>query len=565
MTTLLNKLTIKTKLILLVAINITIFIIASGYAIQQMNSIGNEIEGIAERDLPLIEVVSAITVHQIEMEVLFERAARYGVLLGHEENAQAHFEETIAAFQKLGSKVEEEINQGEMLAEQAQQNALTDESKQEFGRIFDNLKAIHEEVLQFEAMSEAAFKLLAEGDGKAAELAVENIEKLADKVAHELSAMMVEIEHFTEAAAVTAELHEKSALKVLLVLIVVGLLLSAGLASLMISNIKGGLNTGIEAMDRIAMGDLSKPVHTDSKDEVGTMLNGLEAMRKQLSEVIGGIDSSSGTLSSASEELAAASEETSMSVNQQKQDTEQLAAAINQMAATVQEVATSTNTASESARRAMSESEQGRVAVGDTIESINTLADDVQRSADAITKLGEESDNIGMVLDVIRGIAEQTNLLALNAAIEAARAGEQGRGFAVVADEVRTLATRTHDSTQEIQSMIERLQVGAKESVHMMDESRKQMDESVSKATEAGEVLDVVLESVAQITDMNTHIASAAEEQSAVTEQLNHNIVAIAEVADQNACTSHQTSQASTELAETAVSLKNMIERFKLA
>ncbi len=565
MNALLNKLTIKAKLILLVSINMLFFIVASGYAIQQMSNIGDEIIGISERDLPLIDVVSGITVHQIEMEVLFERVGRYGALLKSEPAARGHFDEAIAEFSAMRKKIDENIKSGEALVEAAQHTATTEEAKHEFAKVLGNLVAIEEEIHNFEQKSEHAFALLNAGELHKAEIVVEEVEELADKVAHELDMMLKEVEGFTEAAALNAEHHEQSAQTILIVIVTVALLLGITLAMLLISNIRRSLAAGQLSMNLIADGDLSKPVEIVSKDEVGDMLQGLEGMRQKLSEVISGIDSSSAILSSASEELAAASEETSVSVNQQKEETEQLATAMNEMSATVQEVATSTSSAAESAKQAQDEAEHGRSAVGETIESIHSLADDVQRSADAIAKLGAESDNIGMVLEVIRGIAEQTNLLALNAAIEAARAGEQGRGFAVVADEVRVLATRTNDSTQEIQAMIDRLQSGAKESVVMMAESRKRMDTSVNKATEAGDVLEVVLGAVANISEMNMQIATAAEEQSHVTDDLNKNIVSIAEMSDQNAATSNQTAQASTELAETAVSLKEMIEHFKLA
>ncbi len=561
----LNKLTIKAKLIILVTINMLLFIVASGYSLQQMSNIGNEIAGIAERDLPLISVVSGITIHQIEMEVLFERAGRYGALLESEANARSHFEESVHEFNMLSNKIDAEIKQGEAFAEQAQKSALIEEEKHEFGKIFNNLVAIEEEIHNFEQEAHKAFTLLGRGDVHAAEAVVQHVEAVADKIAHELEVMLKEIEGFTSAAALTAEHHEQSAQSVLVGIVIGSLLLSATLALMLVRNIRQSLSAGLRSMNLISAGNLSKPVDIKSQDEVGEMLVGLETMRQQLSGVISGIDSSSAILSSASEELAAASEETSVSVNQQKEETEQLAAAMNEMSATVQEVARSTTNAAESAKEAQKEAEHGRKTVSKTVESIHCLADEVQRSADAIGKLGEESENIGMVLDVIRGIAEQTNLLALNAAIEAARAGEQGRGFAVVADEVRVLATRTNDSTQEIQAMIDRLQSGARESVVMMDESRKRMDESVSKATEAGDVLEVVLSAVENISEMNILIATAAEEQSQVTDELNKNIVSIAEMSDQNAATSNQTAQASTELAETAVGLKEMIEHFKLA
>ena len=202
--------------------------------------------------------------------------------------------------------------------------------------------------------------------------------------------------------------------------------------------------------------------------------------------------------------------------------------------------------------------------VVEAIDGIKQLAKQVEMGAVSIKDLQKESENIGTVLTVIQGIAEQTNLLALNAAIEAARAGESGRGFAVVADEVRTLAKRSHDSTEEIKKIIDRLQKEAQKSVQVMDEELEQANRSVEKAEKAGQSLDIIAQSVTSIRDMNTHIASAAEEQSAVAEEINRNIVSIARVAEENAESTNQTTMTSQELARLANGLEAQISQFKI-
>ncbi len=229
-----------------------------------------------------------------------------------------------------------------------------------------------------------------------------------------------------------------------------------------------------------------------------------------------------------------------------------------------QEVARPGAMAAEAAHSADDESNQGRGVVQETIDTIDSLASDIGQAVQVINQLEENSDNIGGVLDVIRGIAEQTNLLALNAAIEAARAGEQGRGFAVVADEVRTLAHRTQESTQEIQSMIESLQSGARNAVEVMNKSNERSQVCVTKAASAGESLTSITSSVKQINDMNLQIATAAEEQTSVAEEINRNVLQIRTLVEGTTSGARQTSAASMELTKLATALQALVGQFKI-
>jgi methyl-accepting chemotaxis protein len=237
---------------------------------------------------------------------------------------------------------------------------------------------------------------------------------------------------------------------------------------------------------------------------------------------------------------------------------------MNEMTTTVQDVARNTAQAAEAAQRAAQEANSGKQVVTQTLATIDNLANEVEKVAAVIQALETDTGNIGMVLDVIKGIAEQTNLLALNAAIEAARAGDQGRGFAVVADEVRTLASRTQKSTQEIHDMIGRLQSSAAQAVQAMQTGRARAQESVQQAAKAGASLGTITSAVSTISDMNTQIASAAEEQSSVAEEMNRNIVAIRDVAEQTARGAHQTSRATDELSRLSSELQALVGQFKI-
>ncbi|MBE0510261.1 MAG: methyl-accepting chemotaxis protein [Chromatiales bacterium] len=310
--------------------------------------------------------------------------------------------------------------------------------------------------------------------------------------------------------------------------------------------------------------DLSRRIDINSKDELGEMAHSFNDMLKKLHHSMREVSSSTSQLAAAAEELSAITIESNQAIETQRSETEQVATAMNEMSATVQEVSESAHKAAQAAHGADGSASKGRDVVQQTVDSIGQLADDVRSTSSVIRKLEGEAENIGTVLDVIRGIAEQTNLLALNAAIEAARAGEQGRGFAVVADEVRSLASRTQDSTTEIQTMIEALQHEARAAVDAMAKGEAQAESGVEKAAMAGEALAEITRAVTAINDMNTHIASAAEEQSAVAEEINRNIATISEVAEHNTENAEQTSRASEELAHLASQLQTLVAQFKI-
>ncbi len=311
-------------------------------------------------------------------------------------------------------------------------------------------------------------------------------------------------------------------------------------------------------------GDLTAKLDESSNDELGELAYWFNTFVGKLRTMITDINGYASELTTNAEHMSSVTHRTSNGVKQQQSETDQVATAMNQMSATVQEVARNASSAAAAANEADSEASQGKVVVKETIDAIDTLAAEVEKAGQVIQKLEEDSNGIGVVLDVIKGIAEQTNLLALNAAIEAARAGEQGRGFAVVADEVRTLAQRTQQSTQEIRSIIERLQSGAKDAVEVMVEGKSQASLSVEQAAKAGTSLDTITEVVTTITDMNTQIASAAEEHSSVAEEINRNVVNISEVANHTADDAAEVANSSKQLTKLADDLQSLLSHFKV-
>jgi len=310
-------------------------------------------------------------------------------------------------------------------------------------------------------------------------------------------------------------------------------------------------------------GNLSARLPVNCNDEIAKLRSSVNEFLNMLGDMIGIIAKETNTLIGEADQLNGLSSVQYTQSEQQRLGTSQVATAATEMASTVVHVAENAAAASNAAGEANRETNTGRQVVTETIDSISSLSQEIERSANVITELEKDALNIGSVLDVIKSIAEQTNLLALNAAIEAARAGEQGRGFAVVADEVRSLASRTQDSTQEIQQMIEHLQKRSSEACTVMQSSREQANGSVESAAKAGESLDIIAKAVLEITEMNAQIASAAEEQSSVAEEINKNIVSINEVAESSASGAQQTMTASEQLAELADRLKSEVEQFK--
>lgn len=318
------------------------------------------------------------------------------------------------------------------------------------------------------------------------------------------------------------------------------------------------------AVDRVASGDLTHNLNIERRDELGQLQGGIQRMTLSLRALIGGISDSVTQIASAAEELSAVTEQTSAGVNSQKVETDQVATAMHQMTATVQEVARNAEEASEAALAADQQAREGDKVVNEAIAQIERLASEVGHSTTAMGELKRESDKIGSVLDVIKSVAQQTNLLALNAAIEAARAGEAGRGFAVVADEVRSLAQRTQKSTEEIEDLIAGLQSGTQRVATIMDNSRELTVSSVELTRRAGGSLESITRTVSAIQAMNQQIAAAAEQQSATAEEINRSVLNVRDVSEQTSAASEETAASSVELARLGTHLQGLVGRFRV-
>nr|WP_122870042.1 methyl-accepting chemotaxis protein [Pseudomonas viridiflava] len=366
-----------------------------------------------------------------------------------------------------------------------------------------------------------------------------------------------------EGSVAAAELRNKSVM-MLEIGVVIAFIVAILLGIFITRMITRPLAVAVVSAQRIAGGDLTQPIVSTSSDVAGLLLDALSNMQDGLKGTIQQIASASDQLASAAEELSAVTNESTRGLTRQNDEIQQAATAVNQMTAAVEEVARNAVSTSEASKTATEDAVDGRGQVDHTVKGITTMVHEITQSTGAVSELAGHVREISKVLDVIRSIAEQTNLLALNAAIEAARAGEQGRGFAVVADEVRALAHRTQASTVEIEGMISTVQSGADGAVAAMGKSLSLATHTQEQALRAGSALEKITQGVATINERNLVIASASEEQAQVAREVDRNLLNIQDLSTQSAAGADQTNASSQELSRLATSFNGMVAKFKL-
>ncbi|WP_411380772.1 methyl-accepting chemotaxis protein [Pseudomonas sp. MPB26] len=383
--------------------------------------------------------------------------------------------------------------------------------------------------------------------------------------ARELIRVMIESnDRQIKEGAIAADALRASALTWMISGIVLAFVIAITIGVLITRLITRPIAQAVQSAQRIAQGDLTQAIITERTDEAGQLLMALSDMQAGLKSTLVEIANASDQLASAAEELSAVTDESSRGLTRQNDEIQQAATAVNQMTAAVDEVASNAVSTSQASRQATTEAEDGRQQVEQAVSGMSAMVVEINGSTQSVADLAGQVREIGKVIDVIRGIADQTNLLALNAAIEAARAGEQGRGFAVVADEVRALAHRTQVSTVDIEKMIGEVQTGADEAVAAMNKSLTWANNTQTLAQNAGQALQRITASVAMINERNLVIASASEEQAQVAREVDRNLLNIQDLSSQTAAGANQTNASSQDLSRLATSFNVLVSKFQL-
>jgi len=513
------------------------------FALSQMSKIRAAGDDVAQNGVPSFQNLNALTVAGIRMRVL-----SYRLLTDREPDAQNR---TLELFAEQNQQLNKsQAAYAKLISSPAEQSDYDD-----YVRLLAEYRKIETRLVSLSRAGnlEDLTRLL-------------NAESAAN--AEQINVALGKLTDFNNAQLAiinqSAADEYSSAFNLVVGLLIIASLLTMLFAWLLTKSITHPIALALEAAETIAEGNLTRPIKIDGTDEAGRLLLAMQKMQEKLRDTLMRISGSATQLASAAEQLNAVTDESARGLAQQDNEIEQAATAVNEMTSAVEEVARNAVSTSEASKNATASAGDGRDLVQETVNAIERMSDDVQSTATLIGDLAEESRDIGKVLDVIRGLADQTNLLALNAAIEAARAGEAGRGFAVVADEVRALAHRTQQSTSEIERMVGSIQGGTEKAVGSMRNSTDRAESTLNIAKGAGLALETINTAVVEINERNLVIAAAAEEQAAVAREVDRNLVNIRDLSTQSSKGAAQTSAASGELTRLAVDLNSMVSRFSL-
>ncbi|BCK13949.1 methyl-accepting chemotaxis protein [Vibrio cholerae] len=558
-----NNLSITQKMIALVGCLLALTLMVSTYSITKMKRVAVEIEAIAHDNLPLAKLMTDMTVHQLEGAITLERVFRAAGIESSQGKQQNQYQ---AQLMELVNKFKQEFNQSRQLLESSIEHAISPSIRSYLTNLEQDLDSLGREHQEFERKLNDLLNELRSGrEVKLLVADAEQIEQLQISLDQRLIDILRKIEQATEQSVLVTEQEEREALWGMIYLsafaIIFGLLLGFAFSKQIVIAIARARKLANE----MAEGNFSQRAKVTTGDEIGQLITSMNTMAQSLSHIVGEVIDRANTIASTVTQLASSAESNKKSVQQQQANTEQVTSAMAQMAITITEVASSAEESSAATARAQENARYSCDILSETETVSRQLVANAQQSQQMIVELEASTRQIESFVLVVEGISEQTNLLALNAAIEAARAGEQGRGFAVVADEVRALASRSQQATHEIKGLIQTLVERAQSATKMIDSSDRQIEESFSSITAAKKQLDSINLALLELTSANTQVAAASEEQSVAADEISHNMTDIRDAGETIMLSAQETAQASEELAQQAQGLKLLMGRFVIS
>lgn len=553
---------ISLRIKLMSATLIALLAIASFAGIWAMGRIGGQIVEIAEIDIPLTGIISGIEVHQLQQEVMLEKLLRAAQIQGGNVDKK----ELMTGARKFSADIDLEIRKAEKLAEQMISTGHNDEAKAEGQKVLADLKSIETEATQYHKEMEDLMARIESGDMSGIETLAAAVEKKADDLEHHIEKLLLEIEKFTEASAMEAEHTEILAMKWLIAIFVVGMVVGVAVSTLIGRSITIPLERLRQTMNDAA-NQRNPTLHaaSDKNDEIGQTARAFNSLMDSFKGVLTSVSNSAESVAAAAEELSTSSEQVAAASQSQAESASSMSASVEQLTVSVTTVADNAKDASQQSENAQAVYARGSELVGKLLEGINHVAESVRTSADTIGTLGARSQEIRSIVNVINEIAEQTNLLALNAAIEAARAGEQGRGFAVVADEVRKLAERSGKATKEIAVMIDSIQETTNNAVRQMSDEVRVVNEEARLAGEVGDAIEQMRQSTENVAVLISEVSAAIREQSIASNDLAQRVESIAQMTEENSAAVQETSSAANILGSLSSKLQTMVSQFRVA
>ena len=554
-----KKITLVQTIILLAVILTSIQIISSLVTFSRINIMGHHIVQVEERFVPITKTLTLVTEHQLTQEIEFERAFRYALESKDYPSSVGKFQHAIDTYKALTPLINDEIKSISAILKKSMIEITDEKTKVQLQQMQQDIGWIEEHYKEWLKHATHALSLLEQGEISQVLKLSDDIEAESLSLAKKVASTLIQVEGFTEDAVHQLKAEEESILIIGLIILGISIISSVVVTSFVIGNLKKDMNELKAVISQISQGDLFNSTPSRLSQEFG-----IDQMREKLHSTLKLVAESTNEILMASDELSKISSEVSKITDQQAQEVELISSAMTEMEATSEEVARHAESTKNSTREVKEKALKGLETTNNAMSLIQQLTQSLDQSGENIKDLEMHSSQISTILDVIKGIAEQTNLLALNAAIEAARAGEQGRGFAVVADEVRNLAKRTQDSTIEIESMIELFTRGTTEAVTSMSISAKHGESSRNATNDTNHSFEDIQGAIETINDMNSQIATAAEQQSCTSQELSRNTMRINELTNDNVASVLRVSTASEQLKCTSYQLKDKLTQFVL-